>query len=94
MSSLVTRDFDNGWMIPESCVSAKHIREALSIVDAINAGELLAALPASAIDRHRHQTAVSLLAILEQTLRSALSEFPGQTHPCHAAHTDAPPERT
>ncbi|MGC9953053.1 MAG: hypothetical protein ABSD21_02090 [Rhizomicrobium sp.] len=91
MNSFITRDFDNGWMIPETCVSAKHLREALAIIDAINAGELLAALPASANDCHRHQTAVSLLALLERALRAALTEVPAQAHPCHAANKDTTP---
>jgi hypothetical protein len=88
MNSFITRDFDDGVMIPETCVSAKHIREALAIIDAINAGELLAALPASVDDRHRHQTAVSLLGLLERALRNALTAVPAQTHPCQAANKD------
>ena len=78
-------------MIPETCVSAKHIREALAIIDAINAGELLAALPASVNDRHRHQTAVSLLGLLEKTLRNALAAVPAQAHPCQTANKDTAP---
>ena len=92
MNSFITRDFDDGWMIPETCVSAKHIREALAIIDAINAGELLAALPASVDDRHRHQTAVSLLGLLERTLRNALTAVPVQAHPCQAANKDMAPK--
>jgi hypothetical protein len=88
MNSLFIRDFDDGWMIPETCISAKHIREALAIIDAINAGELLAAMPASVNDRHRHQTAVSLLGLLERTLRNALTAVPVQAHPCQAANKD------
>lgn len=74
MGSIVSQDFDKSWALPENCVSEKSVREALSIIDAINAGELLAALPESAADRHRHQTAVSLLAVLEHLLRDALNE--------------------
>jgi hypothetical protein len=91
MNSFIARDFDGGWMIPETCVSAKHIREALAIIDAINAGELLAALPASEGDHHRHQTAVSLLGLLERTLRNALAAVPVQAHPCQAAKKDTAP---
>ena len=91
MNSLTTRDFDDGWLIPETCLSAKHIREALAIIDAINAGELLAALPASVNDRHRHQTAVSLLGLLERTLRNALIAVPAPAHPCQAANKDTAP---
>jgi hypothetical protein len=91
MNSFINRDFDDGWMIPEACVSAKHIREALAIIDAINAGELLAALPASVDDRHRHQTAVSLLGLLERALRNALAAVPVQAHPCRAANKDTAP---
>jgi len=82
MNSIISRDFERSWTIPESCASARHIREALSIIDAINAGELLGALPAAEADRHRHQTAVSLLAILEKSLRKALSDAPAATQPC------------
>jgi hypothetical protein len=92
MNSFITRDFDNGWMIPETCVSAKHLREALAIIDAINAGELLAALPASTNERHRHQTAVSLLGLLERTLRAALSEVPAQADPCQAVDKNTAPK--
>ena len=88
MNSLINRDFDDGWMIPETCVSAKHIREALAIIDAINAGELLAALPALVDDRHRHQTAVSLLDLLERTLRQALTAVPVQARPCQTANNE------
>ena len=91
MNSFITRGFDDGWMIPETCASAKHIREALAIIDAVNAGELLAALPASADDRHRHQTAVSLLGLLERTLRDALTAVPTQARPCQAANKDTAP---
>ncbi|MGA7675389.1 MAG: hypothetical protein WCA78_10145 [Rhizomicrobium sp.] len=90
MNSFINRDFDDGWMIPERCVSAKHIHEALAIIDAINAGELLAALPASANECHRHQTAVSLLGLLEKMLRQALSEVPAEVGPCQAANKDTP----
>ena len=86
MNSFVTRDFETSWAIPESCITARRIREALAIVDAINAGELLAALPASAPDCHRHQTAVSLLGILEKSLREALVETPVTGYPCDAAN--------
>lgn len=82
MNSITTRDFESGWMIPENCVSARHVREALSIIDAINAGELLGALPAAEADRHRHQTAVSLLGIVEKSLRNALSDAPAMAQPC------------
>ncbi|MDE2498682.1 MAG: hypothetical protein KGL56_00710 [Alphaproteobacteria bacterium] len=88
MNSFNKHDFANGWIIPETCASAKHIREALAIIDAINAGELLAALPASANERHRHQTAVSLLGIVERTLRDALNAGPAVGQPCHAAIND------
>jgi len=89
MNSVITREFESSWMIPESCVSAKHIREALSIIDAINAGELLGALPAAQADRHRHQTAVSLLAILEKSLRNALTDAPAVARPCRAAEAES-----
>lgn len=81
MNSIITRDFESSWTIPESRVSAKHIRDALSIIDAINEGELLCALPAAEADRHRHQTAVSLLGIIEKCLRNALAEAPAAEIP-------------
>jgi hypothetical protein len=76
MGSIRTQDFEKSWALPENCVSEKLVREALAIVDAINAGELLAALPEGAADRHRHQTAVSLISVLEHLLREALSDDP------------------
>jgi len=85
MNTFTARDFERGWMIPESCVAAKHIREAISILDAIKAGELLSALPANDADRHRHQTAVNLLDMLERSLHGALGDAPSAAHPCHAA---------
>jgi hypothetical protein len=92
MNSFINRDFDDGWMIPKAHVSAKHFHEALAIIDAINAGELFAALPASENDRHRHQTAVSLLGLLEKTLRQALSEVPANAGPCRAANNEMLPD--
>ena len=88
MNSFINRDFDDGWMIPETCIPARQIREALAIIDAINAGELLTALPASVNDYHRHQTAVSLLDLLEKTLRQALNEFPTKAGFCRAANKE------
>jgi hypothetical protein len=73
MVSLIPQDFDNGWALPENCVPAKSVREALSILEAINTGELLAALPEHDSDRRRHETAVSLLGLMERTLREALA---------------------
>ena len=81
MNSIITRDFESSWTNPENCVSAKDVREALSIIDAINAGELLGALPSAEADRHRHQTAVSLLGIIEKCLRNALAEAPAAEIP-------------
>jgi len=89
MNSIMAREFESSWMIPESCVSAKRIREALSIIDAINAGELLGALPAAKADRHRHLTAVSLLDILEKSLRNALSDAPAIGRARRAANAEA-----
>lgn len=48
------------------------IREALTILDAINMGELLDALPESREDRRRHQTGRTLLAMAEERLRRAV----------------------
>ncbi len=88
MNSFINRDFTDGWMIPETCVLTKHLHEALAILDAINAGELLAAVPVSADDRHRHQTALTLLDLLERTLRQALSETSNDTDSDRAANKE------
>jgi hypothetical protein len=88
MNSFIIRDFDDDLVIPETRISAKPICEALAIIDAINAGELLSALPASVDERHRHQTAVSLLGLLERTLRNAMSVVPAQVRPSQAANKD------
>lgn len=88
MNAFNKRDFETGWTIPGPCASTKHIREALSIIDAINAGELLAALPACANERHRHQAAVSLLGIVERTLRDALNAAPTASQTCHTTIND------
>ncbi len=82
MNSIINRDFESDLTIPEHYVSAKFVREALSIIDAINAGELLGALPTAQSDRHRHQTAVSLLGILETSLRNALTDASDMALPC------------
>ncbi len=92
MNSFNNQDFDDGWMIPETCVSARRIREALAIINSINAGELLAAMPASAGDRHRHQTAVSLLGLLERTLSGALKDIAAGAEPCQAANKGDTPD--
>ena len=48
------------------------IREALAMLDAIDLGGLLEALPESEEDRHRHQTGRTLLAMVEERLRRAV----------------------
>ncbi len=45
------------------------INDALAILDSIDEGELLSALPEHAEDRRRHQAAITLLTILEERLR-------------------------
>jgi len=85
MNSIITPDFNGEWAIPVTCVAAKHLHEALAIIDAINAGELLAALPASTSDRHRHEVAVALLGLLERTLHAALGDAPARARPCREA---------
>jgi len=85
MNSIITREFDDGWERGGTCIAAQRLREALAIIDAINAGELLAALPTSSSDRHRHQAAVTLLDLLERTLRAALSNAPAGGDPCREA---------
>jgi hypothetical protein len=89
MNSFIIRDFDDDSLIPETRISAKPINEALAIIDAINTGELLAALPASVDERHRHQTAVSLLGLLERTLRNALIAVPAKARPSQVMNEDA-----
>ena len=56
---------------PDQPPLLKAVCDALALLDAINQGDLLAALPASAIDRRRHQTGVSLLDLVETRLRAA-----------------------
>lgn len=55
-------------------VAAGRVREARAVLAAIEAGELLAAVPATPRDRAAHAAAVSLLAILEREL-AALAEL-------------------
>ena len=47
--------------------------QALALLDAINMGELLSALPEADDDRERHQAGVNLLGILEAQLKARLA---------------------
>jgi len=58
----------------ECCRSSDGIRDALAILDAIEQGGLLEALPELENDRRRHQTASTLLCILKQRLLESISE--------------------
>lgn len=51
------------------------LREALALLDAINFGELFAALPTNPGDRVRHQTGIELLEMLRARLKASLSGF-------------------
>lgn len=48
------------------------LQQALAVLEAINQGELLSALPEEADDRERHQTGVTLLGVLEMQIRARL----------------------
>jgi len=56
----------------ERCPTLRAISEALAILDAIDQGGLLEAMPEDPTDRARFQTAISLLDIAQQTLRQAV----------------------
>jgi hypothetical protein len=57
---------------PDNAPVHDAIRECLAIVRAISLGELLSALPTSEFDSQRHQTAVTLLELLEGKLERAV----------------------
>jgi hypothetical protein len=54
---------------------ADKVRAAIAILDAISMGELLARLPKDEADQHRHETAMSLLEVVEKCLRDALAQL-------------------
>lgn len=51
--------------------AAAAIEEALALLDAVTAGELLAALPPQAIDRERHCAGVRLVEMARERLAAA-----------------------
>lgn len=51
---------------------AEGLTESLALLQAIDLGELLSAVPASAADRRRHETAVGLLSIQDRLLQDLL----------------------
>lgn len=55
--------------------TAGRLREAIAILDAIDMGELLCELPDGADAGRRHQSAVSLLAILHRDLSALACEL-------------------
>jgi hypothetical protein len=55
--------------------AAGRLNEAVSILDAVERGELLAVLPRGADAAARHQCAVSLLAVLRRELRALACEL-------------------
>jgi hypothetical protein len=62
-----------GGDLAESAVA--RLSEALALLDAIDHGELLAVLPASAEAADRHQCAVSLLCVLRRELETLVCEL-------------------
>lgn len=60
--------------------AAGRLREALSILDAIDTGELLCELPDGAESARRHQAAVSLLAVLHRDLTGLACELESASH--------------
>jgi hypothetical protein len=53
---------------------AGRLREALALLQAIEAGELLAAAPVEAADRGRHEMGLAVLSVLGRELERLLSE--------------------
>jgi hypothetical protein len=51
------------------------LRRLSSILTAIDAGELLSALPNAPADQTRHQAAVNLLAMLSEELETLISDL-------------------
>lgn len=51
---------------------AEGLTESLALLQAIDLGELLGAVPAGAADRRRHETAVGLLSIQDRLLQDLL----------------------
>lgn len=51
---------------------AEGLTESLALLQAIDLGELLGAVPAAAADRRRHETAVGLLSIQDRLLQDLL----------------------
>jgi hypothetical protein len=60
--------------------AAARLREAIAILDAIDAGELLCELPDGAEAGRRHQSAVSLLAVLHRDLSALACELESASH--------------
>ena len=54
--------------------ASEAIRDALAILDAIEQGGLLDALPELENDRRRHQTASTLLSLLKQRLLESIGD--------------------
>ncbi|MCA3260079.1 MAG: hypothetical protein ING46_18655 [Rubrivivax sp.] len=59
-------------LVPGSEVRAEHVQqtidEVLAVFEAIDVGELLAALPECEVARNQHQTALSLLSLARRQL--------------------------
>jgi hypothetical protein len=62
-----------GGDLAESAIA--RLTEALAILDAIDRGDLLAALPAAPDAAGRHQCAVSLLSVLRRELDTLVCEL-------------------
>jgi hypothetical protein len=69
LTSIPLRDLDE-----DESEEAATLREALAVLDAINYGELFAALPDNPSDRVRHQTGIVLLELLRDRLKRSSRE--------------------
>jgi hypothetical protein len=63
---------DLGFIHEQVTQIAEGLGESLALLQAIDLGELLSAVPAGAADRRRHETAVGLLSIQDRLLQDLL----------------------
>lgn len=61
---------------PAEAGAAARVEEALALLDAVVAGELLVAAPAHAGDRERHLAAVRLIELAHRRLGEAVAAEP------------------
>jgi hypothetical protein len=76
-------------------ITIGRLREASAVFDAIDAGELLSVLPHEPVAAHRHQAAVSLLAMLRRDLDAIANDLATAHYVTHAMlQLAGPPRRT